>query len=296
MFFRTLAIVLCAASAAKGDWTITELDRADYPPEIAVETRGDVSLVSKNGLPDGLIAKSWGDIRRAWYEQPTRRYAHAILGDAIEAGALVAYDAAGTRHEVVLPEQQVFEDRYPRIVDLDSDGRNEVVAIRASSTGGGGVAIYGLRDGRLSELAAVPDIGTPNRWLNIAAIEDLNGDGLMEIAFVKTPHIGGTLRVFSYRDGALRLLDEERGFSNHAIGDREMRLSAIMDADGDGRLDVAVPDAERRALRIMALDGDELREIASIATPRRIASAILVEDRGFVLRLNDGSVWRIAKE
>ena len=296
MLFRLAATIAFAATTAAAEWRAVEVDASAYPLEITVETRGPASRVSENPLPDGLIATAPGDIRRAWYEEPTRRYAHAILGDAIEAGALAVHDPDGKRIALSLPQDQVFEDRYPRIADLDGDGRNEVITIRSSAYGGGGVAIYGLREGRLEELAAVPDIGTPNRWLNIAAIEDLNGDGLMEIAFVRTPHIGGTLRVFAYQSGSVRLLDEVYGFSNHAIGATEMRLSAIMDADGDGRPDVAVPDSGRRALRIMAVDGAKLRRIAEVALPGRIDKAILVEDNGFIVGLTDGTVWRVEKD
>ena len=296
MPFRLAAVIALAATTAVAEWRAVEVDASAYPAVIAVETRAPASRVSENPPPGGLIATSAGDIRRAWYEEPTRRYAHAILGDAIEAGTLAVHDQDGKRIALSLPQDQVFEDRYPRIADLDGDGRNEVIAIRSSAYGGGGVAIYGLREGRLEELAAVPDIGTPNRWLNIAAIEDLNGDGLLEIAFVRTPHIGGTLRVFAYQNGSVRLLDELYGFSNHAIGATEMRLSAIMDADGNGRMDVAVPDASRRALRIMALDGTTLRQIAEVALPGRIDKAILIDDGGFIVGLTDGTAWRIEKD
>ena len=294
MVIRVLCLaVALAAGSAQADWRAVEIDAV---ASIFAETRPHVSTVSDAGLPDGLVASGGGEIARAWYEGPTRRYAHGILGDAVEAGTLIAETRVGVRLALDLPQDQVFEDRYPRIADLDGDGREEVIAIRSSIHGGGGVAIYGVRDGRLRELAAIPEIGTPNRWLNIAAIADLNGDGRREIVFVRTPHIGGTLRVFSYAGGEVRLLDEVYGFSNHAIGATEMRLSAVADADGDGRADVAVPDAGRRALRIMALDGETLREIASVALPSRVEEAVLADGGGFIVGLRDGSVWRVTPD
>ncbi|MEC9368067.1 MAG: hypothetical protein VX871_05180, partial [Pseudomonadota bacterium] len=40
-------------------------------------------------LPDGRLASGRLDIRAAWYAKPTNRYGHGVLGDAIEAEALV---------------------------------------------------------------------------------------------------------------------------------------------------------------------------------------------------------------
>ena len=293
MFMKAIAILMLTAGAARADWRVVELDPADWPPEIVPETRSHVSTVSDAGLPDGLVAPGEADIASAWYEAPTRRYGHGILGDAVEAGALVVETAEGARITLTLPESHVFEDRYPRVADLDGDGLAEVIAIRSSLRAGGGVAIYGVREGRLTELAAVPDIGTTNRWLNIAAIADLNGDRLQEIALVQTPHIGGTLRVFAYDGGSLTLLDEAWGFSNHAIGSAEMRLSALRDVNGDGLPDLALPDARRRGLRILTLDGGKLGDLAEIALPGEVATAIAATEAGLVMGLRDGRVVRV---
>lgn len=288
-------IAALAAGSAAAEWRAAPADPSSFPPEIVEETRAPAATASSAALPDGLVATGEGDIEAAWYEAPTRRYAHAILGDAVEAGALVARRPDGATFSIDLPQSQVFEDRYPRIADLDGDGRSEVIAIRASRTGGGGVAVYGLRDGRLTELAAIADIGRPNRWLNIAAIADLDGAPGLEIAFVKTPHIGGTLKVFAYKDGALTLLTEAFGFSNHAIGAREMRLSALLDVDGDGVVELAVPSADRRALRLMSVKGGALSEIAAVAMPEAIDKAILASEGGFIVGLRSGAVYRVSR-
>ncbi|MEM7524153.1 MAG: VCBS repeat-containing protein [Pseudomonadota bacterium] len=300
MFMRVFLIAALFAGQAAADWAVdwavdwaaTPLDPADWPPEIVRESGAPASSVTEAGLPDGRVAIGDLDISAAWYEGPTRRYAHAILGDAIEAGALSVRTARGDVLTLDLPVSHVFEDRTPRIADLDGDGRAEVVAIRSARRAGGGVAVYGLRDGRLEEVAAIPDIGLSNRWLNIAAIADLTGDGRREIAFVKTPHIGGTLRVFAWKDGGLGLLDEMWGFSNHAIGAREMRLSALMETEAGPIL--AVPSADRRALRMVRMEAGALRLIAEVALPVRVDKAMTVEAGGFVVGLSDGSVMRVA--
>ncbi|MBO6899909.1 MAG: hypothetical protein JJ864_01070 [Rhizobiaceae bacterium] len=223
------------------------------------------------GLPDGRIASaSSGDIRQAWYGRPTTRYGHAVLGDGIEAGSLVARDAVGQLHELVLPDTHVFEDITPRIADLDGDGRNEIVTIRSSLKRGGAIAVYGLRDGVLELLDASAEIGRSRRWLNVAGIASYHGAGRPVVAWVETPHIGGTLKLATFENGKLKRFGSNRsGFSNHFIGSREQQLSATGDFTRDGRLDLALPGADRRSLVIVSTGA-----VTRTRLPGRVATAL----------------------
>ncbi len=158
-----------------------------------------------------------------------------------------------------------------------------MVAIRAAQRQGGGVAIYGPRDGRLVEIAVNEFIGRGNRWLNIAALADITGDGKRDVAYVRTPHIGGALRLFSYKED-LNYVDEIQGFSNHAIGAREQRLSAVADIDGDGDMEIAVQSDNLQTLRLIDYQGG-LVEVASVDLPGRIDGPVLAEGAGIEARL-----------
>ena len=68
-------------------------------------------------------------VAEARYSEPTTRYAHGILGDAIEFGALEIVTDAGKAITMRLPETRVFEDLEPRLYDVDLDGNAEVVVI-----------------------------------------------------------------------------------------------------------------------------------------------------------------------
>ncbi len=248
-------------------------------------------------LPDGGVAvhPSPG-ITSAWYSQPTRRYNHGVLGDSVEGGGLSVRDAKGNLYNYELPDNSVFEDITPRLVDLDGDGRAEVITIKSFLDAGASLAIFGLRAGRLEVIATTPAIGTTNRWLNIAGIRDFNGDGLIDIATVVTPHIGGTLEVWSFRDGKLIMTASKYGFSNHFIGSRNLDLSAVGDVTGDGRPDMAIPGAARRQLRIMTLSGDRLEQSGAIDLPAKIDANIgLLTNPGsglsaYVLGLANGAL------
>jgi hypothetical protein len=148
-------------------------------------------------------------------------------------------------------------------------------------------------------VARTPHIGKPNRWLNVAAIAPFSGDSAQEIAIVATPHIDGKLAFLRLENRRLRVVAALAGFSNHVIGSTELRLSAVADADGDGRPDLALPSLDRRRLRIVALDGRSIREIGYAELPHAIDKAIGVEGPAgspvFTIGLADGSVFRVAR-
>ncbi len=287
---------LTGGVSASDQWTLQPVREHKLPPEILKEP----GPIARNGLPDGRIAMSAGtDVSAAWYSSPTRRYGHAVLGDGIEAGTLHVRTANGKQLDFILPETQVFEDRTPRLVDLDADGTTEIITIRSSLRKGASVAVYGIDNDRLVERASTEFIGRPNRWLNIAAIARFKAGPERQIAFVRTPHIGGTVFFYWFRKGKLIKLAARDGFSNHVIGSPEMRLSAVADIDGDQIMELALPSKDRRHLRIIGLDGNNVIEHANVPIPGRIDKAIMAIGSGqsveFTIGADDGAVHKIER-
>lgn len=272
------------AQTQVGAFKITACDEAAICLQPA-EISGLLDKAPEGGLPDGRTAvASSGDIRRAWYGRPTERYGHAVLGDAIEAGSLIAESSKGERFEFILDTSFVFEDITPRIFDLDGDGKNEIITIRSSLGRGAAIAIYGLTGGVLAELASTPEIGRSNRWLNIAGIADYPGAGVAAIAWVETPHIGGILRMGVYANRKFEIFSNSyNGFSNHFIGSRELGLSATGDFTADGVPDLAIPSADRNSMVIAARSG-----IEHIALPGRVGHAVVAVDGRIVTADTDG--------
>ena len=150
----------------------------------------------------------------ARYIGPTDRYPHAVLGDALEWTRLELRQG-GQLRRFDLPDNLVFEDLEPRVVDLDFDGEAEVITIESDQHKGARLAIYDW-SGRIS---ATPHIGTRFRWLAPIGAIDMDGDGAIEIGFIDRPHLRKTLVIYRYSDKKLTPWAELSGLTNHRIGD-----------------------------------------------------------------------------
>lgn len=292
-------VVICLSPPAFAQevWKAEKIDSGSVPREIVPESRRP----APGGLPHALIAtgaKS-GDIGAAWYAGRTERYQHGILGDAIEGTILRVATNAGRYLKLTLPATDVFEDRYPRLADLDGDGTTEIVTIQSSTSLGASVTVYGLRDGKLAKIATTGFIGRTNRWLNIAGIAGFRGRRGKEIAYVQTPHIGGTLFFYAFENEKLIKVGEKPGFSNHVIGSTEMRLSAVADINGDTIPDLALPSVDRRDLRVVGFNNGRLIEHGKASLPTAIDKAVATSGAGrtarFIVGLRSGDVYSVGR-
>lgn len=174
------------------------------------------------GIDDiGHRGPSWVDeVLSAQFTHPTNKYAHGVLGDAIEWSGL-SLRFVGQRKEpwgveIPLPADHVFEDLKPRLVDLNLDGRpNAVMVVETDMARGAALALYTAA----GKIAQTPHIGRSNRWLAPIAAGDLDGDGRVEIAYIDRPHLAKTLRIWRFEAGNLTEVASKSGLTNHRIGD-----------------------------------------------------------------------------
>lgn len=230
-----------------------------------------------DSLPDAEVAVS-PSVDRAWLGAPTRRYAHGVLGDDIEAGTLYLSRGDGPVLTLTLDGEAVFEDRYPRFEDMNGDGDLEILVVKAYQHAGAALVLIDPDVTPLSITAEADAIGTPNRWLNPVGVGDVDNDGRPEALVVITPHIGGTLTAYEWHGSRLVVDHEIHGFSNHQIGSRELALSAVRDLDGDGIAEVIVPDGSRRAMQIVRFDKSKPEVIANVSAAARVAHRLVVYD------------------
>ena len=166
---------------APGNNALVSSDAPGYP------------VVPPRGLPDGRVALSNGAIRRAWLADPTDRYRHGVLGDAIEAASVVVERSDGRTGTVASGANAVFEDLSPRIASLN--GVDRIVVVKSYLDRGSALAIIDAEAMKI--IAETPPGGHAIAWINPAGIADFDGSGTTNIAICRQLHVVGRLELRS---------------------------------------------------------------------------------------------------
>ena len=115
------------------------------------------------------------------------------------------------------------------------------------------------------KVAATPHIGRAYRWLAPAGIADFDGDGLNDIAYVETPHLGKILKIVTLKgDQLVPIVTPRAGFSNHSIGE-DFITSGVRECAG--RVELLTPDAARTTLMAVRVEGGEIVSEATAFEP-----------------------------
>ena len=209
-----------------------------------------------------------------------------------------------------LPLNRVFEDLMPRLVDLDGDGRDEVVLVESDLLRGAALVVLGLRPVQptagvgktdtpvqieLVELARSPFAGSSFLWLNPLGFADFDGDGRTDLSAVITPHIGGSLTLYHYRPPLLVPFAKAVDVSNHRMGSVEQQVGVVLPPKSVGqRASMVVPDMTRRALHWLQWGTDgQWREMSDLmALPAKV-ERMTAAPGGACLLMADGSWWTL---
>ena len=256
-------------------------------------------------IPGSQAVRGQKNIQWAWLGSPTLRYPHTALGAATHAASLhvMVSTAAGAVQELVyqLPLNRVFEDRIPRLVDLDGDGRDELIVIESDALKGSAVVVFGVSPNpvsgtgsmTLTELARSPPTGSTFRWLNPVGVADFDGDGQPDIASVTTPHVGGMLTLYHYRPPKLEPYAQAMDVSNHRMGDLEQQLAVIVTQSGS-RPTIIVPDMQLKALHALRWEAaGTWKELADVKPLPATVQRLTPLPGDACLLLTNATWWRV---
>ncbi len=267
------------------------------PPATPIPAPAEAS----SRLPDSQAVAGSKDIAWVWLGSPTRRYPHGALGSPVHAGSVHVLTRSPGGHTGVvtlsLPVHRVFEDRVPRLVDLDGDGRDEIVLVEADALRGASLVVLGLeqRGGQrvIVERARGPHAGSTFRWLNPVGFADFDGDGALDVASVTTPHIGGVLTLHHMKPPALVPFARALDVSNHRMGALEQQLAVIVHQPGL-RPTIIVPDMSRQALHALRWEAPgQWHELADLKPLPGTIERLTPRPGGACAWLVDGRVLQV---
>lgn len=298
----SVGLGLASTTAHATALALTPIGRACPAAQQAAPPLQPMPAAAGQRLPDSRAVAGQHDLAWVWLGSPTRRYPHTALGSPVHAGSVHALvkTAAGGWVAVAhaLPLYRVYEDRVPRITDLDGDGREEIVLIEADALRGAALVVLGVDHTAagpvLVERARGPHAGSTFRWLNPVGVADFDGDGQADLAAVVTPHIGGVLQLLHYRPPALVPFARALDVSNHRMGALEQELAVIVPVPGQ-RPAVLLPDMTRRALVALrwAAPG-QWAELAELTALPGMVERLTPLPGGACATLDDGRVLRVA--
>jgi hypothetical protein len=249
-----------------------------------------VHAPSLSALTDARIVEAESG-SLAVLSDPTTRYIHGVLGDAFEAGSIGVLEAGRGGYDLsgrVRPESGgTFETLAPLWFRPDG-GEEELLAVTESTEREGSrISVYSP-GGAL--VAAGPFVGEPQSWRHLVAAGPFGPDGEVELAAVRTPHVGGPVEFYRLdrENGELRLAASGGEYLSHTLYSRNLDAARAGNLDGDGSWELLLPDSSYTALEAvrrtkggvetawrLPLDGTLATNLASATDLRgRVALAV----------------------
>jgi len=273
---------------------------------VFIDSEGNLVFMSPSGdesgrlavdaLPDGRILVD-EEMRLLLLAQPTRRYGHGVLGDGLEAGAVVLIETDPEPRVILtiqVPEPTVIEGIAPLWTDITGDGRREIIVTLSNEEQGAQIVVYN-EDGE--HIASGPAIGQGYRWRHQLAAAPFGTNGELELVDVLTPHLGGLVEFYQLVGNELRIVAQTPGYTSHVLGSRNLDMAVAGDFDGDGSLEIVLPNRARNELGAIGRTDDGAEVIWTLPLEGRLStnlSAVTTIDGQVILGVGlDSSTLRL---
>jgi hypothetical protein len=249
---------------------------------VHVRQDGSLSIAGSEGvevlpidvLPDARIVSNGAD-RLMVLSRPSDKYPHTIMGDAFEATGITIIDTLEKPfviEEIIIKPDDVIEGLAPIWVDMNGDGHREIVVTQSNAIEGSRIVVYS-EDG--SVLAQGAPVGQGFRWIHQVAVGQFIESGSLEIATVRTPHIGGVVEIYSLEGDQLVVVDSLSGYSSHRIGSRNLDGALAGDFNGDDVIELVVPDQTQTNLHGIQFSEDGLTSIWNVPLGGRLSTNLV---------------------
>lgn len=205
-------------------------------------------------LPDARIVRNAdGDL--AALTQPTDRYEHGVLGDALEADSITVLRPSpeGARMLSSFPAASggVFEGVAPMWFERNGE---TLLAVTESVAGlGARVSVY-QPDGELA--GAGPFIGEGMRWRHLTSAAPFGPGGETELSATLTPHMNSAAQFYQIGEAGLEITAGVPGYTSHRIYSRNLDAALAGDLDADGETELLLPTPSYTALSGLARTPD----------------------------------------
>ncbi len=238
--------------------------------------RADVETVLPGeSLPDARILSDENG-RLLFLSGPTTSYPHGVLGDAIEATKISLVDTLFhpfSTNNIQIAGGEVIEGIAPIWVDIDDDGSREIIVTQSTQALGSRIVVY-REDGSL--FAQGEPIGQGFRWLHVLAVAQFIQGSSLEIAAIRTPHIGGVVEIYSLENDRLVAQYSISGYSSHQIGSRNLDSAFAADLNGDGTIELVVPDQSQLSLSALQFQENKVMPIWHASIGGKISTNLAV--------------------
>lgn len=251
--------------------------------DLVLHNGTDTKRLALDALPDARVLVDERE-RLLLLAGASDRYAHGVLGDALEATRVVlvaTQPELRIAREIVLDAPQVVEGIAPLWADLDGDGTREIIVTVSDARQGAQVVVY---DEAGYQVATGPAIGRGGRWRHQIAAGPFAPDGSVELVAVRTPHLGGIVEFYARRGADLEIVAELPGYTSHVLGSRNLDMAVAADINGDRQAELLLPSQDRTQLAAIGrvTDGAQVQWTAQVGAP--------VSTNLAALRLPDGQL------